>query len=679
MTEAAAQRDRYRILRPIGSGGMSQVFEAFDESLKRSVALKVLHPHLAANPEARARFAREAQATARLRHPNIVEIFDVAGLDSREAFIVTELIRGPTLRAFAELHRFAPPSELALSVMHELARALAHAHENGVVHRDLKPENVMLTESGGLKLMDFGIARILDTETRMTMTGALVGSPLHMAPEIIEGERATPASDVFSAGTILYWLACGVQPFLGNNASQTLRKILDGERPDPRLSAPFLSERQCALLDRCLDRDPSRRLVDGRALLRAIEEILSDEGVGDPAIRLRSFIARPEASRAALTVELVARWNGQAEAALAETPPNVARAVERLDRAMCVAPQDAASQALHARVRHLRQAARRRAWWRRLGIGGGLLLGLIGAIAWLSNRAPASPDLPPAPGGSQVDPTPPRALAVPAPPPAAGSPEASPKAPRAVDSRSSPSLDARQGGKAPDERASMAPVDGASSTRATPAPAEAAPRAPMEASLKVAGPGAAMTRGGGTESAPPVDRRARRASTRPARGAAKGASGRLEVMVQHATHGLTWGKIYLDGQWINGHSPAWTGEVEVGRHELRVEAPCCLAETRSVMVAAGDQTPPVIFRLLSRPALLSVVSDEACEIWLDGTRRASCLDSVRDPVAVPLPRGALRSDVTFLLVRPGKEDLARTERFEAGQLREIRVRFAAED
>ncbi|MBQ4335019.1 MAG: serine/threonine protein kinase, partial [Myxococcaceae bacterium] len=232
MTVAAAQRDRYRVLNPIGSGGMSQVFEAFDESLRRTVALKVLHPHLALDPEARARFAREAQATARLRHPNIVEIFDVAALDSNDAFIVTELIHGPTLSAFVAAHPLAPPGELAFLVMHQLACALAHAHQNDVVHRDLKPENVMLSESGGLKLMDFGIARILDSQTRMTMTGTLVGSPLHMAPEIIEGERATPASDIFSAGTILYWLVSGAPPFLGNKATQTLRKILDVERED---------------------------------------------------------------------------------------------------------------------------------------------------------------------------------------------------------------------------------------------------------------------------------------------------------------------------------------------------------------------------------------------------------------------------------------------------------------
>ena len=702
MTEATAPRDRYRILRPIGSGGMSQVFEAFDESLKRTVALKVLHPHLAADPEARARFAREAQATARLRHPNIVEIFDVAGLDAEDAFIVTELIRGPTLRAFAESHRFAPPSELALVAMHQLACALAHAHANGVVHRDLKPENVMLTESGVLKLMDFGIARLLDTELRMTMTGALVGSPLHMAPEIIEGQRATPASDVFSAGTLLYWLLCGVPPFLGNSASQTLKKILDGERPDPRLRAPSLSERQCAFLDRCLDRDPGRRFADGSALRSAVECLLQEEGIGDPAACLCSFFSQPEAARVALTDELVARWTAQAEAVLAQTPPNVARAIERLDRALCAAPQDAAALALHCRVRHLRQAAKRRAWQRHLGLAGALLLGLIAVIAWLLSRAPPELDARAVAQTAPFSPPPSQDMAAPTSqwPSAALEGSAVPPALPAM---------ARQSVSAPSDPPSEIPVgdvsamrdglpDGSTGDRA-PLSDQTGQRASTEVLAEAGRPSTALAADGGAEAAHLANARLRRArgefaeaAREPAplpqgaiaRRAASSASpsparamGKLEVMVQHAAYGLTWGKIFLDGQWINGQSPAWSGEVAVGWHELRVEAPCCLAEARRVLVAAGDQNPPVVFRLSSRPALLSVVSDEACEIWLDGLRRASCADSVRDPVAVPLPQGALRSDVSFLLVRPGKEDVVRTERFEAGQAREIRVSFAA--
>src|SRR5690606_19029204 len=184
--------------------------------LDREVAIKVLHPHLAAREESRRRFSREARAVARLRHASIVEIYDFSGDDAPESFIVTEFVRGRTLKAFGDEVGFALP-EIGVLVAAQLAAALEHAHREGIVHRDLKPENVMVREDGVLKLMDFGIARMIGAEDRMTMTGALVGSPLHMAPEIIEGREAGAPADVFALGTILYWLVAGRMAFAGNN------------------------------------------------------------------------------------------------------------------------------------------------------------------------------------------------------------------------------------------------------------------------------------------------------------------------------------------------------------------------------------------------------------------------------------------------------------------------------
>ena len=235
------QISRYRIVEQIGSGGMSVVYKGVDTTLDREVAVKVLHPHLASKEDSRRRFSREAKAVAKLHHPNILEIYDFSGDDAPEAFIVTEYIRGVTLRTFAEQHRFDPP-EIAAMAVHELASALDHAHGIGIIHRDLKPENVMIREDGVIKLMDFGIAKVLDRDERMTMTGALVGSPAHMAPEIIEGLEAGREADIFSLGTILYWLCCGKLPFMGNNTTQTLKLILDGTYPDPRLSNAAVSD-----------------------------------------------------------------------------------------------------------------------------------------------------------------------------------------------------------------------------------------------------------------------------------------------------------------------------------------------------------------------------------------------------------------------------------------------------
>jgi len=179
---------RYRILEKIGSGGMSVVYKGLDTALDREVAVKVLHPHLAGKADSRRRLEREAQAVAKLQHPNILEVFDFVSGDSETAYIVTEFIRGQTLKHYAEKRAFYPP-EIAAMVIHEVAAALSHAHDLGIIHRDLKPENVMVRDDGVIKLMDFGIAKFLDREDQMTITGALVGSPAHMAPEIIEGQH----------------------------------------------------------------------------------------------------------------------------------------------------------------------------------------------------------------------------------------------------------------------------------------------------------------------------------------------------------------------------------------------------------------------------------------------------------------------------------------------------------
>src|SRR5205814_10171374 len=173
-----------------------------------------------------------------------------AGADSEEAYSVTEYIRGQTLRQYARTQTFDPP-EIAAMVIHEISAALAHAHEANVIHRDLKPENVMVREDGVLKLMDFGIAKILDRDEKMTMTGALVGSPAHMAPEIVEGEEAGAEADGFSLGTMLYLIAAGQLPFAAPNTTATLKRILDCTYDDPRQLNPAISDELAEIISRC--------------------------------------------------------------------------------------------------------------------------------------------------------------------------------------------------------------------------------------------------------------------------------------------------------------------------------------------------------------------------------------------------------------------------------------------
>lgn len=397
MEEGFLAQGRYRIIKPIGSGGMSDVYAAYDEQLKRPVALKMLHQHLAKDPVARERFAREALATARLHHPNIVEIHDVARMDSPEAFIVTELVRGRTLRTLMDRTSFAPPAILPLAVMVQLAQALEQAHGQGIIHRDLKPENIMLTDEGVLKLMDFGIARILDDQMRMTATGALVGSPLHMSPEIIAGREATPASDVFSAGTIFYWLCCGRPPFVGPNALQTMHLIFEGKMEDPRILAPYLSDEASDLITRCLARSPYIRPKDGAALKECLLKLAADGDVSPAA--LAGFIRSPEETRQRLAFQESGRLLGQAQQALEQEIPHVPTAMGLVDRALATTPDNPKAQALLEQARKVQSDLHHRKKVRRIVSIGSTAIAILsacGVALWSLSAGDSTPKPPPA-------------------------------------------------------------------------------------------------------------------------------------------------------------------------------------------------------------------------------------------------------------------------------------------
>src|SRR4051812_45931662 len=289
---------RYRLIEEVGQGGMAIVYRAKDDSLKREVAIKVLHRHLSAEPESKARLEREAQAVAKLHHDNILEIFDYSGVNAESAYIVTELIHGETLKQFLG-HYPIRHSEVAMLIAGELCGALAHAHAMGIIHRDIKPENVMIRDDGLLKLMDFGIAQVLDLE-RMTVTGQLLGSPAYMAPELIEGRPLDVRTDVFSVGILLYQMATGVLPFSGKNPHEVLRRIAEGRFPDPRGLNRLVGAGLARIMTRALARDPDARYPDMLALLGELREQLSEAGLGTPRSELAAFFSDPEAYEAAL-------------------------------------------------------------------------------------------------------------------------------------------------------------------------------------------------------------------------------------------------------------------------------------------------------------------------------------------------------------------------------------------
>ena len=239
---ALGPEGRYRLVRRIATGGMGEVWEADDTVLGRRVALKVLVAELAADKRATRRFVREARATARLTHPNVARVYDF-GRDGGVPFLVMELLQGETLA-----DRLAagplPPAEAA-RIAASVADALDAAHQLGIVHRDVKPANVMLTPAGDVKVMDFGIAAAAD-ETHSTTGSGLYATVAYVSPERVAGEPATPASDVYSLGVVLYELLCGRPPFTGSTPALVARAHLHDPPPPVRQLAPWVPSRLAA-------------------------------------------------------------------------------------------------------------------------------------------------------------------------------------------------------------------------------------------------------------------------------------------------------------------------------------------------------------------------------------------------------------------------------------------------
>ena len=269
--------DKYEVLQKVGEGGMATVYRGRHATLKRDVAIKVLHPHLSSSPRNRKRFAREARAIEQLHHANILEIFDYSGVDAHDCYIITEFVQGETLTDLLS-RRGVLPSGLVALIGLELCDALAYAHDAGILHRDFKPDNVMVRWDGTVKLMDFGIARFLD-ETQVTMTGALVGSPAFMSPEQAREQDLDGRSDLFALGTVLYRLVTGHLPFSGSNASLILKNVIEGTRPSVSELAPAMSPRLADVVERLMATQPSERFPHAQDVAAELRGCLGDAGL----------------------------------------------------------------------------------------------------------------------------------------------------------------------------------------------------------------------------------------------------------------------------------------------------------------------------------------------------------------------------------------------------------------
>jgi serine/threonine-protein kinase len=363
---------------------MAIVYRASDSTLNREVAIKILHQHLSAEPESKARLQREAQAVAKLRHENILEIFDYSGSDSHSSYIVTEFIDGPTLKQWLNDHAIAHP-EVAALIAAEVGGALVHAHGAGIIHRDIKPENVMIRKDGLLKLMDFGIAQVVDLQ-RMTVTGQLLGSPAYMAPELIEGKPLDFRTDVFSIGIVLYQLATGRLPFSGKNPHEVLRRIGEGRFPDPRTVNRQIGDGLHRIIAHALARNPDDRYATVGLLTADLADYLSDAGLTDVRSELRAYFADPAAFERALPDRMAGALVVAADRQLREG--RSARAMELWNRVLAFNPQHpavlTALKRLEGRTR-LKHAA----------LVTAILAGIAGMIGGIARMRPAPRPLPP--------------------------------------------------------------------------------------------------------------------------------------------------------------------------------------------------------------------------------------------------------------------------------------------
>ncbi len=272
----------YEILAAIGAGGMGEVYKARDTRLDRVVAIKVLRPEVAADPDRLRRFELEARAASALNHPNILTIYEV-GRDGPTAYIAMEWIEGTTLRTLLDRGRL--PLRRLLDIVHQLAEGLAKAHAAGIVHRDLKPENVMVSDDGFVKILDFGLAKLAegtqtsqtDTRTVGTDTGVVMGTVGYMSPEQASGLPLDHRSDQFALGLIAYEMATGKRPFARPTAAQTMAATIEVD-PDP-ISAlnPDLPEHLATVVHRCLEKTAVERYESTRDLARDLKQIAESQ------------------------------------------------------------------------------------------------------------------------------------------------------------------------------------------------------------------------------------------------------------------------------------------------------------------------------------------------------------------------------------------------------------------
>ncbi len=373
---------RYRLLGLLGEGGMGTVYAAEHQESLRRVALKIIKPELESSAVARGRFLRECELLERIDSPYVVQVHESGQSEAGEVFLVMELLEGVSLGDRIETRGAVPPAE-AVRIAVQIAHALGAAHHEGIVHRDLKPDNVFVCEDGTVRVLDFGIARLLDGVTlepgsrKLTATGTIVGTPAYISPEGAAGGFIGPAADLYSLGVLLHEMLAGELPFWDSHPVLLMGKHL--KEPPPRLSVQGLPNELVDLVEELLQKTPEARPASADEVRARLE-----------AMR------RPDGSLEVSALDTIAMDPASLEEITASAPTPTPLAVE--------------------------PAPRPRASWLMLGVAGGLaLLGLVGVAASLyltaeRGSAVEAADRGPEPGPIQELPVgadPPRAAAQP--------------------------------------------------------------------------------------------------------------------------------------------------------------------------------------------------------------------------------------------------------------------------
>src|SRR5215216_1217468 len=281
--------NRYRLVKPLGSGGMADVYLAHDNILDRDVALKVMSTRYASDEEFVERFKREAQSAAALSHPNIVSIFDRGASEDGTYYIAMEYLSGGTLKDRI-LKRGAFPTHTAAGVALQIAEALRAAHERGVIHRDIKPHNILITDSGDVKVTDFGIARAASSST-MTRTGSILGTAHYISPEQAMGEHVGPASDLYSLGVVLYEMLTGELPYDADTPLGIAMKHVNGHLRQPKEVDPQIPAGINAITCRLLAKDPEDRYASDAELIEDLKHVAA--GLEPASATTEMMMTRP--------------------------------------------------------------------------------------------------------------------------------------------------------------------------------------------------------------------------------------------------------------------------------------------------------------------------------------------------------------------------------------------------